>query len=872
MFSFTSLDWSSFLGQWYTDRVTRRRGAHGRSHGVAGEVATLESRRMLAGTTAVTFAAGVLTLTCADDLTQAGILAGKNDNVITLTGGAVGAVTLGGAGEVFTGALGPFAGVTQIKVFGKEGADNVTLNNVNITGAVTVTGGSGANTVSGTGGSLGSLSVTNLDGADSTDYSNATIVGAVAITNGDGGLLSNGFGGFFSNGSSVAFFNMTLGSVSVSSLEGYDEVNFGGTTTVNGTTTIMTGVGGSGVFTTNLTKLSGALSITNADGFDYAILNFVSAKAITITNGNGGSYTSLSSTLPIVGNVSVTNLAGNDNFSMGGVVASKLTGNLTISNGNGGSYYGGGSSTDLKAEITGNVSVSALAGHDRVSASNDLKVTGTTTFSFGTGASDVNFISGGTLDFGGALSVTSADGDDEFRISSPNPIALKNVTLSRGNGDSTAQLEGTITGNLSLTSLAGRDDVLAFGNLKVTGTTTMNFGSGDSDVNLLSAGTLNFGGALTVTSADGNEHFNIASPKPIALKNVSLSRGNGNTTTNIAGAITGNLSLTSLAGNDEVSVFGNLSVTGTTTFNFGNGNSDVAFNNPGPLNFGGALSVTSADGDDRFTLNNGGAALFKAVTINTGLGGSQLSCNPGGSLTMDALSITGGSGFHNVGIFGGATVTTKNVTLNFNGDTIVNVSNALPMTINGNLSATITSFDFSNLSFGSPLNVTGTTTATLGAGDDFVGFGGGGTLTGAVTVTGNAGADGVSIQGMTVVGNMTTTLGTGDDIVRVDNSIFKGTVTLTLGAGDDRVEVEQQDIGTKTLFEKTVTVNAGAGYDRVLVGLSGDANDFAEFLFPVTVNGGAGIDQLFAAPISLGGTRFNIFTVAPVITGFEVIL
>ncbi len=677
MFCFPSLNLSSFLGQWYQGRSVRRSRTSGGAQRVVAEITTLEARRLLAGTTAVTFAAGVLTLTCVDDLTQDGILDGMNDNVIELVGGAVGQVSLVAGDEVYTGVAGPFAGVTKINIIGKEGDDSVQLTNVNITGAVTVNGGNGNNSVQGDGGSLGSLSITNLDGFDDTEYRNATIVGAVTISNGDGGLVEE-FEEENSDGSVLLLGTMTIGILSVTSLEGYDSVSIEGNTTINGATTIKTGVGGSDFVGGGEGTLKGALTITNGDGSDYAELRFVSTKAITITNGDGGSSTLLSTSSPIIGNVSIANLDGNDEFHMG-EGATNITGNLTISNGN------GGSTTDLFTNITGNLSVSGLAGHDAVTASEDLRVTGTTTFSFGTGDSEV-------------------------------------ILDNSGN-----------------------------------------------------AGTLNIGGALTVTSKDGDDTFMISSSKAIALK---------------------------------------------------------------------------------------------AVTINSGLGDSSADFSSFVSIAMDAVSLTGSSGDHYV-TFAGPAVATNNVTLNFKGDAYVYGSADL-MTINGNLAATLSSSNSSSLFFIDTLNVTGTTTVKLGAGDDFVGFIGGGTLTGAVTITGNAGSDDLSMVGMTVVGNLSSDLGTGDDFVSVDNSIFKGTVTLTLGAGDDRVNVEQQDIGIETRFEKAVKVTGGAGRDHVSVGLAGDQDDFARFLSTVTVDGGLGIDKLFALPIAIGGTRSNIFTSLPALVGFEV--
>jgi len=109
-------------------------------------------RTLLAETINVAFLNGALTLTAVDDLTQAGVVGLKNDNVIVLTSSAPGVVTLSGAGETFALAgVGPFNGVTSIKLDLKEGNDQVTLSAINMSGAVTILGGEGDTSVAGAG-------------------------------------------------------------------------------------------------------------------------------------------------------------------------------------------------------------------------------------------------------------------------------------------------------------------------------------------------------------------------------------------------------------------------------------------------------------------------------------------------------------------------------------------------------------------------------------------------------------------------------------------------------------------------------------------------------------------------------------------------
>src|SRR4051812_42566967 len=78
----------------------------------------LEGREVPANLVSTAFAAGTLTISGLDDITAAGVLAGNNDQVVTVTGAGSGVfdITLGGGSAFSGGSLTHFTGVTTIKL------------------------------------------------------------------------------------------------------------------------------------------------------------------------------------------------------------------------------------------------------------------------------------------------------------------------------------------------------------------------------------------------------------------------------------------------------------------------------------------------------------------------------------------------------------------------------------------------------------------------------------------------------------------------------------------------------------------------------------------------------------------------------------
>ena len=588
---------------------------------------SLEHRTLLAGTVNVAFLNGALTLTALDDLTQAGVLGLKNDNVIVLTSSAPGVVTLSGVGETFALAgTGPFNGVTSIKLDLKEGNDSVTLSAINVSGALTVLGGEGNTSVAG-GGALASVTVTNGDGNDTLTLTGLTVTGAVTVTNGEGNSSTNLTGANF-------------GSLRVTNLDGFDTYTVVNST-VTGTTSINNGLGGSTVSWVG-GALNNSFSLTNGDGANTTTLAPTSAKAITILNGNGGSTTTLAGS--IVGAVSVTNGEGRDSFSYGGT--SSLTGNLTINN------KGGGSTTTLGRTITGNVSVTGLSGKDEVLAPQNLTITGTTTLSLGNGDNSVNLQSAVTLVLGGRLSVTGGDGNDEFKIKSPNPILLKGVAINWGLGDSQVEFDGNITmDDLSIAAQNGEHQVDFKGASLTTKGVTINFTGGSHPTQIRGLATsMTVNGNLLITSANGVDNIDFGQALSVTgTTTVTLGGGGSNVLFRGSGTLTGKATITGNTGNDSLTIQG-MTLTGGLAANPGSGQDLVAIDNSV---FKGTVILTLGSGADQVNieqLNLGTETRFeKAFTVN-GDGGADIvnigrDSDPNDfARFFDAVAINGGTG------------------------------------------------------------------------------------------------------------------------------------------------------------------------------------------------------------------------------------
>ena len=404
---------------------------------------------------------------------------------------------------------------------------------------------------------------------------------------------------------------------------------------VTGTSTFANGEGASTIKWDPLVLNLGAIAITNGNGFNMvtignSIFGSSDALGVSITSGSGGSHTTLRGTY--VGAVNVTNADGNDEL---GFDSLSVTGNVTIKNG------AGGSKTDFKSEfgVTGAFSLTNGAGDDLVGTDSanwfSFNVTGALTIANGNGAADVrlspsNINASDTVLVGGNLSLTNGIGNTSWKLE--------------------ARTSTTVTGSTTITCGEGSDSLdlgaaAAQSNDSYQGM-TVNFGGGSSTVNFSGKETLN--GNLSLSAGPGVHTVKVL--QTLATKNATLNlQGVGTDTGNVAVTVnvfqnwnvTGNLSVTTNHGNDNIGIDAPLVVTGTTTISTGTGDDVVRFDNVG-VALTGNVSITTGAGKDLVRFANGGTVTGN-LTVNTGTQNDQVVINKETFQGTVSLTLGGGA-------------------------------------------------------------------------------------------------------------------------------------------------------------------------------------------------------------------------------------
>jgi hypothetical protein len=261
---------------------------------------TLESRDTPAGTVTATFAAGRLTLT-GDAADNALLITLGADDRLTVSGNGSGTVVRlngGPAGDAVTLPV-PITGAVTIAL--GDGADELTIDAVDLPGSLAINGGSGAtggptgNTVILKGGVLvgGKLSITNKAGADATH-----LLGMVNV----GGDLTirNGAGGSQVLGDKTTDLRVG-GGMAVAGGVGFDKVDLWGAANVAvGGLAFNSGPDHDGSYYRvhpfgDLT-VAEAVRVTNGRGEDRSNLggqNMTVGGAVVIRNGDGDSINTL---------------------------------------------------------------------------------------------------------------------------------------------------------------------------------------------------------------------------------------------------------------------------------------------------------------------------------------------------------------------------------------------------------------------------------------------------------------------------------------------------------------------------------------------------------------------------------------------------
>lgn len=841
-----------------------------------------------------------LVITGLDDLTDLGVLNGDNNQVVAITGIGPGAFTVdvGGAtefllpGKVTSKATQFFKGVTSIKIDMRLGDDVVFVNNANLSGELSFTGGHGNDQliIGGVAGNqtFGKITINNGDGDDIFQFGRGSnkVLGDVKINNGVGNsqVVLN----------VLATDELAInGSLSVSNGDGSDLLQVGGKNfAVGGNIVIANGNGPSdtAITPTGKATVGGMLSITNGEGFDHVALGFndglvvgqfVVGKGVVIRNKGGGSQVMVDGTVTIQGKLDIQSGDGFDSLFIGNQTNSSLTinGSMNVATGNGSSelFVGGAFSN-----ITGGVTLVNAAGFDNIQFSpGSLNVGGPLSISNGTGGSYVGLSPNGALSLAGGATITNAAGQDTLVIggAKTTTISAKSVTANHGHGGSStflsAQNSISISGAVTVNALDGHDTFsLSAAKITIAGAATFKAAQGDAEAFFTPTVSQNIGGPIAVDSGAGNLVVVVGSPgSTTTSKGLSWLHGNGATQVFLEGNVQVNGNVTGKAGEGfaKISVLDGLTVTGAVSITNGPGGSETLF--AGPTKVSGSFTLNNGDGADIVEIGGPSFDVLGAVTINQGIGDSSppavAALGPslvkiaagktviGGGLTIKALS-----GDDVVQLDG--LISAKSLTVDLGaGRGDIQIADSL--TVSGNLLIQLGDAD-DDITVPGNVNVGGTTTIRTGAGDDQVlWYGGVSLLQGAVTIDTGDGADEIAVQGWTVKAATKVSLGSGNDTLFIDNSIFAA-VNLDAGSGSDQVYIETQDLGGTTTFNGVVSVNLGDGDDLMIVSISFDTDDFAVFNGAVNVNGGAGLDQVYA-----NVDRDNVFLGPAIATNVEVL-
>lgn len=454
-------------------------------------------------------------------------------------------------------------------------------------------------------------------------------------------------------------------------------------------------------------------------------------------------------------------------------------------------------------------------------------------------------------------------GNDDLLIS--KSIVPGTVTIDGGEGNDVVDFTSTNIGGVTTIRLGnGHDYFTAGGDLFFSKGFSVDLGSGQNtfDVNaktLLSNGGIN---ALAGGSAVELQTFILAAELADVKGAVMLRTSTTSATDFEIGnqqadslRVSGSLSLLSSAGDDKVTLTGNIETLGTFALNLGHGVNSVLSNAAGLIK-ANALSYLGGNHQDSVTFGNQVLQVSGNMAFNGGGGTNLLDLNPASSLRIGGLlGYTGGSGNDTLIVDGPSAVIGGAVTM-----AASNGNNAFGLNaISGSLGA---------ISY------------SAGAGNDVVDVGesaGASSLVivrGNVTINTSSGSADVMVRDADIYGNLTVNTAVafgGIDTVRLIDSDFRGNVginlagaaesdvvvrdgvfdravTINTGSGDDYVAFDTDTIVSSiySVFDGYVRINLGAGNDIFAAGsnpaVATVGNDFNSY---VDVNGGYGYDRAY---------------------------
>jgi hypothetical protein len=882
------------------------------------------------------------------------------DDALTINGSSSAeAVTIGASSVTVGGAPGlNYSTFNSLTVNGGGGNDSFSITNTNVGTATTVNGGTGNDnflilndagpTSLDTGGGSDQVSIAAIGAATtitsaghcgivvSSAAADGTLAGIAAplivagagndtLTLDDSGDTNNSAGAL--GLTTVTGLGMRQAGVTYAGLAvlnvflGSQANTFAVSNTASETATNITG--GASSSTITIAADAGPTNVNTGDGTDVVDVQNTSA-ATTLTMGTGTDTVNVGSnaplgnsidegiqgTLMVVGGGS-TSLNVDDSGDAGAKTIALTATNITGASPAAIDYDGGvdalglmlGSGNDTLTVASTNANattdINTGPGNDAVGVQ---ATAGPTNITTGGGSNSVVVSSnapaaGGMLENingpvvitgGGSDSVTMTDSADAYpRVAtlnpgsliglSPSPISfagMSSVTVNLDNFNNALTVSNTVTGTTTVNSGTGSNTI----DLQAdAGPTTINTGTGSDTVNVQSTSA-----ATTIAAGvTGTDIFNIGSNAPAGsgvldtIAGAIAVTGDGSATLNIddtgsTSAQTGTLSSTALTGLGSAGItYGGLSA---LNIGLGSGNDSLtvastATGTPTTIDTGPGNNTVNILADaSTTTVNNGGGS----NTVNVGSTAPSAPLNPGGVLNdiADPLRINGG-GHDTLNLDDGGSSASKTGTLS-------------PTTLQGLSPATITYDGLAalNLVLGSGADTftvsntaAGTaTTINTGAGTDRVNVQHTSAATTVTTATGgtstidigsNAPAGHGLLAGIT---GAVTVRGSGSDTLKLDDTAdtapvagtvsattiagiapaaiaYSGLAALNISLGDagNTLSISYTAAGTATV------INSGSGADQINIRGTNS---------PTTINAGAGVNNVNVGSLApaAGGT------------------
>ncbi|WP_193789074.1 beta strand repeat-containing protein, partial [Zavarzinella formosa] len=585
--------------------------------------------------------------------------------------------TINGGVKIATGNGGSTVGLYSVTSTGDvtvtagTGTDSLTLASVQVRNVSDDAGlGDGALTVNGTSVLNGGLVYKALEGTDTISLTDTTIKGKTGVN------ISGGFGQTQLSTSGVV--SVPAGGVTIAGTNGLAglQVNSSAFTVAGDVrvTDTQISVTNNGTLTTGNLTLAGKDAVTMGGSGEWDIKKNLSATALSPV----GTITNIFSVLNVDGNITMTSTGASSTTIGSGLV--KGTASFASANGQAG-LLGGTADLEFRKSLAVRGSGAAIvfgqnspqASTGNIIVDGDVSVTATVSIGFLVNPASVMTLKGGlrvsgplgasiqlssTLPTGATVAkdvlLTCTKGPASFSINTKNltisgkttivsaaPAALGLTTYAGG------KLTFAKDVSVSAATQTSQIQSVGFGEAVFGGKVTV-LGGPQATLSLIDTGTTGstIAGDATVTSAFGSALWTMSGAAKAFNGNVSVKGHdvsfNQQSSTTATTSFAKNLTITGGAGNDLVTMNGLYSVTGDTTFNLGEGPSNISLSSTSTAtDFTGKLTIKEGNGDSNTSFYNVQAG--KDVSV-TSLAGKDILTVDGGSVFSGAFLADTGAG------------------------------------------------------------------------------------------------------------------------------------------------------------------------------------------------------------------------------------